>query len=226
MSKKNCLNNSGHELLEISLGNCDLKTWIGKIKVNYKCDWCGSLPYELVFQFRRKCYYFILYKIEKELTSIIYKDGREEEIYDNINETNYKKLFEFFKEGGVINTLINGWDKPVKSEDSHNHNVFVEYPTDTLISTFLKKIKPKAKCNGCGGLPYDIIVHQDKKVYNFCLYRIETETISTICKDGREENIRGEVLNMTDYEKLYNYIKDGYVIICYSKEDTNTVQNA
>lgn len=59
---------------------------------------------------------------------------------------------------------------------------------------FLEEIDSGAKCEKCGGLPYDIVFSHNGVLYKFCLYKIE--------KDGR-------ILAETDYEKLYEYTKKG-----------------
>ena len=59
---------------------------------------------------------------------------------------------------------------------------------------FLEEIDASARCDKCGGLPYDIVFSHMGVLFKFCLYKIE--------KDG-------EILAETDYEKLYKYTKKG-----------------
>jgi hypothetical protein len=59
---------------------------------------------------------------------------------------------------------------------------------------FLDEIESGAKCEKCGGLPYDILFNHNGVLYKFCLYKIE--------KDGK-------ILAETDYEKLHEYTKKG-----------------
>jgi hypothetical protein len=57
---------------------------------------------------------------------------------------------------------------------------------------FLDEVDSSAKCEKCGGLPYDIVFSHKGVLYKFCLYKIE--------KDGK-------ILAETDYEKLHEYTK-------------------
>jgi hypothetical protein len=59
---------------------------------------------------------------------------------------------------------------------------------------FLDEIDSNAKCEKCGGLPYDIVFNHKGVLFKFCLYKIE--------KDGK-------ILAETDYEKLHEYTKKG-----------------
>jgi hypothetical protein len=59
---------------------------------------------------------------------------------------------------------------------------------------FLDEVDSSAKCEKCGGLPYDIVFSHKGVLYKFCLYKIE--------KDGK-------ILAETDYEKLHEYTKKG-----------------
>ena len=59
---------------------------------------------------------------------------------------------------------------------------------------FLDEIDSCAKCEKCGGLPYDIVFSHNGFLYKFCLYKVE--------KDGK-------ILAETDYEKLCVYTKKG-----------------
>lgn len=59
---------------------------------------------------------------------------------------------------------------------------------------FLNEIDSGAKCEKCGGLPYDIVFSHNGVLYKFCLYKVE--------KDGK-------ILAETDYEKLHEYTKKG-----------------
>ena len=59
---------------------------------------------------------------------------------------------------------------------------------------FLDEIDSGAKCEKCGGLPYDIVFSHNGFLYKFCLYKVE--------KDGK-------ILAETDYEKLCEYTKKG-----------------
>ncbi len=63
---------------------------------------------------------------------------------------------------------------------------------------FLDKIDSNAKCEKCGGLPYDIVFNHEGVLFKFCLYKIE--------KDGK-------ILAETDYEKLHEYTKKGGVMM-------------
>lgn len=57
---------------------------------------------------------------------------------------------------------------------------------------FLDEIDSNAKCEKCGGLPYDIVFNHKDVLFKFCLYKIE--------KDGK-------ILAEIDYEKLHEYTK-------------------
>jgi hypothetical protein len=59
---------------------------------------------------------------------------------------------------------------------------------------FLDEVDSSAKCEKCGGLPYDIVFSHNGVLYKFCLYKVE--------KDGK-------ILAETDYEKLHEYTKKG-----------------
>lgn len=59
---------------------------------------------------------------------------------------------------------------------------------------FLDEVDSSAKCEKCGGLPYDVVFSHKGVLYKFCLYKIE--------KDGK-------ILAETDYEKLHEYTKKG-----------------
>ena len=60
--------------------------------------------------------------------------------------------------------------------------------------SFLDEIDSDAKCEKCGGLPYDIVFNHKGVLFKFCLYKIE--------KDGK-------ILAETDYEMLHEYTKKG-----------------
>jgi len=59
---------------------------------------------------------------------------------------------------------------------------------------FLEEIDSNAKCEKCGGLPYDIVFDHNGTLFKFCLYKIEKN---------------GVILAETDYDKLYEYAKKG-----------------
>jgi hypothetical protein len=66
------------------------------------------------------------------------------------------------------------------------------------IGSFLDEIDVKARCDKCGGLPYDVVFSRSNMNYKFCLYKIERD---------------GEILAETDYERLYEYTrKDGVMM--------------
>ena len=70
---------------------------------------------------------------------------------------------------------------------------------------FLEEINADAKCDKCGGLPYDIVFSHKGVLYKFCLYKIE--------KDGK-------ILAETDYEKLYEYTRKGGAMMSLRKRKT------
>ncbi|MFA5869611.1 MAG: hypothetical protein WC941_07935 [Candidatus Bathyarchaeia archaeon] len=59
---------------------------------------------------------------------------------------------------------------------------------------FLDEIDSSARCEKCGGLPYDIVFSHKGALFKFCLYKIERD---------------GKILAETDYEKLHEYTKKG-----------------
>jgi len=80
-------------------------------------------------------------------------------------------------------------------KEHHIERADTSTPRGEGFSQFLEDIDAGAKCDKCGGLPYDIVFSHKAVFYKFCLYKIE--------KDG-------EILAETDYEKLYEYTrKDG-----------------
>lgn len=59
---------------------------------------------------------------------------------------------------------------------------------------FLDEIDSDAKCEKCGGLPYDLVFDYKGVLYKFCLYKIQRG---------------GRILAETDYEMLHEYTKKG-----------------
>ena len=83
-----------------------------------------------------------------------------------------------------------------------NHIVSIIDTKNLRIRVFkdiLNEIDITAKCEACGGLPYDIEFKHKGKVYKFALYRIETDS--------------GKVLNETDYNKLHAFIQSGGIMV-------------
>ncbi len=59
---------------------------------------------------------------------------------------------------------------------------------------FLSGIDLGARCEKCGGLPYDIVFSHGGVLYKFCLYKIQRDDV---------------ILAETDYERLHGYTRSG-----------------
>jgi hypothetical protein len=67
------------------------RTFLDKIDVHEKCEKCGGLPYDIVFNHDGVLFKFCLYKIEK--------DGK------ILAETDYEKLYAYTKKDGTMMSL-------------------------------------------------------------------------------------------------------------------------
>jgi hypothetical protein len=79
-------------------------------------------------------------------------------------------------------------------EEHRIERVETTTPRGEGYGAFLDEIDSDAKCEKCGGLPYDIVFSHKGVLYKFCLYKIQ--------KDGK-------ILAETNYEKLHEYTKKG-----------------
>jgi hypothetical protein len=78
--------------------------------------------------------------------------------------------------------------------EHHIERADTSTPRGKGFTEFLEEIDADARCDKCGGLPYDIVFSHMGLLYKFCLYKIEKDS---------------EILAETNYEKLYEYTKKG-----------------